>query len=123
VDKENWLKIGSRICMQKDLGINGNLFGGNMLSWMDEFAAIFAREMTCEKFVVTLRFGEIIFKKPVKAGDLVKFYCKITKCGYTSITFDIKALVDDIVFLTDATFVALDENGNTKIINWRTSHE
>ena len=30
--------ISTRICMSKDVGVHGNLFGGIMLSWIDEAA-------------------------------------------------------------------------------------
>ena len=113
-----WYFAGSRICMQKDLGINGNLFGGNMLAWMDESAAIFARQMTGEKYVVTLRFGEILFKHPVKEGDMVSFKCSVTKRGKTSISFKIQASTNENpVFETDCTFVAVDSSGNKREIS------
>ena len=120
---DNWVYAGSRICMRKDIGLNGNLFGGNILSWADEFAAIFARKVTRQHFVVTLRFGEIVFKKPVNEGDLVDFYCRIEKKGHTSVTFSIKAILSekylkDAIFTTDCTFVAVDENSRPLIIIW-----
>jgi acyl-CoA hydrolase len=115
----DWKHAGSRICMQKDLGINGNLFGGNFLSWMDEFAAIYARQQTNEKFVVTFKFGEIIFKHPVREGDLVDFFCRTTKIGHSSIAFDICAKVQDkTVFSTDCVFVAVDKDGQKVLVKW-----
>lgn len=111
-------KVSSKLCMLKDVGLNNNLFGGNLMSWIDETAAIFALKTTGEKRLVTLRFGEIFFKKPVKIGDIVDFYCFDVLIKNTSITFKIKANIDnELVFLTDCTFVAVDENGNKKTIN------
>ena len=109
----------SKVCMRKDLGLNGNLFGGNMLSWMDEAAYLFARKITKESNLVTLRFGEITFNQAVKEGDVIEFFCKEVKKGTTSVTFDIVALVENNkVFSTDCTFVSLDTNGKKKKINW-----
>jgi acyl-CoA thioesterase YciA len=112
--------VSSKLCLVKDVGVNGNLFGGNMMAWMDEIAAIYAMKITSENNLVTLRFGEILFKRPVKVNDIVDFYCEWDlRQGKTSIGFKIFALVDnEIVFNTDCTFVAVDGNGNKKDILW-----
>jgi acyl-CoA thioesterase YciA len=105
--------------MTKDIGTNGNLFGGNMMAWMDEASAIFAMKVTGEKDVVSLRFAEIIFKHPVKQDDIVDFYADNVRKGRTSVTFDIIAEVDGKeCFRTECTFVAVDANGSKKSINW-----
>ena len=111
--------VGSRICMRKDVGLNGNLFGGNLLSWIDEFAAIFARKETSEQCVVTYKFGEIVFKKPVKEGDLIDFYCQVIERRTSSINFVIYAVIgQEYVFSTTAIFVAVDKEGNKVQVNW-----
>lgn len=111
--------VGSRICMQKDLGLNGNLFGGNMLAWADEMAAIFARKATGERYLVTFKFGEILFRYPVREGDLVDFYCHTRESRHSSISFDISAEIGDkMVFSTNCIFVAVDKDGNKKNIDW-----
>jgi acyl-CoA thioesterase YciA len=115
---ENRMKVTSKICMTKDVGTNGNLFGGNMLAWMDEAAAIFAQQITGKK-VVSVRFAEIIFKKPVSQDDVIEFYCEKIKQGHTSVTFDIFAVVkNEEVFRTECTFVAVDNNGRKTPIEW-----
>lgn len=115
----NAVFVGSRICMRKDVGLNGNLFGGNLLSWMDEIAAIFARKETSEPYVVTYKFGEIIFKKPVKEGDLIDFYCHTIEKRISSIHFVIYAVIgQEPVFSTTAIFVAVDKEGNKVSVNW-----
>jgi len=115
----NAVFVGSRICMRKDVGLNGNLFGGNLLSWMDEVAAIFARKETSEPYVVTYKFGEIIFTKPIKEGDLIDFYCQTIERRISSISFGIYALIgQELVFSTNAIFVAVDKEGNKVSVNW-----
>lgn len=112
------MKVTSKICMTKDIGVNGNLFGGNMLAWMDEAAAIYARFITQEPRVVTVKFGEIVFLKPVKCNDMVDFYCDSEVIGNTSISFDIRACVSGRrVFETSCVFVAVDEEGKKKLID------
>lgn len=111
--------ISTKLCFVKDVGLNGNLFGGNMLAWMDEIAAIYAMKKTKEQNLVTFRFGEIRFNHPVKVNDIVDFYGEVTHRGKTSISFNLVAQVNSyVVFITDCTFVALDTEGNKKLINW-----
>ena len=113
------MHITSKVCMKKDVGLNGNLFGGNMLAWMDEVSYIFANDVTSGKYIlVTKRFGEIVFKRPVVEGDIVHFVFGNVNIGTTSISFDVSANVDgETVFTTSATFVALDKDGNKVKIN------
>ena len=113
--KEQSYPTTYKMCMTRDVGTHGNLFGGHMMAWMDEAAAIFARRYTGENHVVTVRFGEIIFKHPVKVGQIIEFIACEPKLGNTSITFDLAGIVDEtIVIRTSCTFVALDEKGSPK---------
>ena len=113
------MHVTSKVCMGKDVGLNGNLFGGNMLAWIDESAYIFADGITNGRyFLVTKKFGEIVFEKPVKEGDIVHFNCGNVSVGNTSISFNISAVVNrDTVFSTSVVFVAIDENGKKTEIN------
>jgi acyl-CoA thioesterase YciA len=112
-------EIGTRICMTKDVGVGGNLFGGNMMSWADEYAAIHARRESREPWLVTKRIGAMDFKSPVKVGDMVVFAAYATKIGTTSIRFGIRAVnitTETEVFTTSFVFVAIDEDGKPKPI-------
>ena len=115
--------VSSKMCMTKDVGTNGNMFGGIMLAFMDESAAIYAHNMTGEKRMVTKLFREIVFEKPVKVGDIIEFSCDNIEKGNTSIDFSIWAAVDgEIVFETSCVFVAVDENGIRKPITKETEN-
>jgi acyl-CoA thioesterase YciA len=112
-------RVTAHICMQKDVGINGNLFGGNMLAFLDEACAIFAREKSKQWYMVTLRFGEMVFHKPIKEGDIIVFYCGEQIRGKHSLTFSVMAKVfGELVLSTDCTFVAVDSNGKKEEIEW-----
>lgn len=112
------MRVVSKICMTKDIGVEGNLFGGNMLAWMDEAAAIYARQVAHESRMVTKQFGEITFLRPVKVGEVVEFHCGCEEFGKTSVKFDVAAWVNDkVVFTTTAVFVAVDSDGNKKVIS------
>ena len=99
--------------MTKDVGLHGNLFGGNMMAWADEAAAIFARTECNWDLMVTRHISEIDFTKAVKVGTILRFWGTVDKFGETSITFTL--MVDDPkgneYFRTQFVFVAIDEEG------------
>jgi len=111
--------INKKICMTKDIGIHGNMFGGILMSWIDEAAAAFATEFCCTPNMVTLRVGELLFKKPLKAGNHVRVYGDVAHLGNTSIALNIEARKynvysgeETVVCTTSITFVRIDEDGN-----------
>lgn len=120
----NFNRVSAHLCMQKDVGINGNLFGGVFLSWLDESCAIFAKERTQAPFVVTMRFGEIVFNKPVREGDVISFHCGNETRGKHSISFSVEAKnLTETVLSTTCTFVAVDINGKKIAIDWEKTNE
>lgn len=110
--------ITSKIAMAKDLGMHGNLFGGNMLSWIDEAAATLASRVCQTASLVTLKMEEVVFKKAVKQGFQILIYGEVARIGKTSITLLIEARKhnvysgeEDVVCSTKITFVNIDEHG------------
>ena len=59
--------INKRIVLARDIGIHGNLFGGTLMAWIDEAAAAFATEYCFTPNMVTVRVGEMLFKKAIKS--------------------------------------------------------
>lgn len=116
------MKVTTHLCKTLDLGTSGNLFGGQLMYWLDEAAAVYAMQATGEKRVVTLRFSESVFRRPIHCGELIEFFCVEPRKGHTSITFKILVKVgDDVRFQTECTFVAVDENGMKKTVDWSAS--
>ncbi len=110
--------LTKRIVMTRDIGIHGNLFGGTLMSWIDEAAAAYATEYCYTPNMVTVHVGELIFKKPLKAGQHVRIYGEVYKLGETSITLKIEAKKynvysseETIVCTTTITFVRIDDDG------------
>jgi len=104
--------------MAKDLGVHGNLFGGNMLAWIDESGATMASMICRSPNMVTLRVDEVLFKKPVKEGFLIRIYGEVESIGNTSITLNVEARrynviseEETLVCSTTITFVRIDESG------------
>lgn len=111
--------ISQRLCMEKDLGVHGNLFGGIMLSWLDEAAATMAYEVCRSPSMVTLKIEEVLFGKPVKIGFHLKIYGEVFRIGTSSITLGIDARKhnvyngeETVVCSTNFTFVKIDDQGD-----------
>jgi len=111
--------INKKICMGKDIGIHGNLFGGILMAWIDEAAAAFATEYCHTPNMVTLRVGELLFKKPIKTGNHIRVYGEVAHLGSTSITLNIDvrkynlySSEETVVCTTSITFVRIDDDGN-----------
>lgn len=111
--------LTTHICMAKDLGVHGNLFGGIMMAWIDEAASSLAVQVCHTPNMVTVKVDELVFKKKVKEGFLIKIYGDVVSIGNTSITFKIEARKtsvysgdEEVVLTTNATFVRIDESGS-----------
>ena len=71
----------------EDLNPNGSLFGGQLLSWIDEEAAIFAMcQMGNNKHIVTKFISEIDFKSSARTGDIIEMGMEVVGFGNTSLT-------------------------------------
>jgi len=74
--------------MPRDTNPNGTIFGGVILSYLDQAGAEGAKRVGAER-VVTIAMKEVIFQEPVFVGDLVSFYEKVIRIGRTSITVEV----------------------------------
>ncbi len=97
--------------------LNGynRLFGGQLLSWIDEVAAVVARRHSnCN--VTTAAIDMLKFKKAAYANETVVLRGKITYTGNTSMEIEVKTYVEKLegekVLINEAyvIMVALDEN-------------
>lgn len=73
------------------MGVNNNLFGGEMLSELDLAGAAYASQICDSPKLVTKKFEQVVFEKPVKVGNLLKIYGEVAKFGNTSITIKLEA--------------------------------
>ncbi len=113
-------KLAIKLCMTKDIGVHGNLFGGNMLAWLDEAAATWACGICKNPNMVTAKIDETIFERPVKIGDQVIIYGDVKRVGKSSLTVYIEARNKDfysgeeeIVCSTIFIFVRINEKGKS----------
>ncbi|MEO9804302.1 MAG: hotdog domain-containing protein [Reichenbachiella sp.] len=69
----------------EDLNPNQTLFGGKLLAWIDEEAALYGAIQLENKKVVTKFMSEINFRSSAKQGDIVEIGIEPTKFGSTSL--------------------------------------
>jgi acyl-CoA hydrolase len=104
-----------------DLNSRGTLFGGQVLKWIDEEAAIFAICQLDSPNIVTKAISEINFAKTAKQGDIVEIGMELVSIGNTSITMmcDVrnKNTKETIVKIDKIVFVLLDEDGKPRAHN------
>lgn len=70
----------------EDLNANGTLFGGSLLRWIDEEAAIYAIVQLGNGRAVTKYMSEINFVSSAGQGDLIEMGLTATHFGRTSLT-------------------------------------
>jgi acyl-CoA thioesterase YciA len=73
------------IMMPKDTNARGTIFGGVILSYIDQAAAIEAHKQSTKNFV-TKAMNAVEFVAPVHLGDVVSFYTSVIHLGRTSVT-------------------------------------
>ena len=112
-------KLGIKLCMTKDIGVHGNLFGGIMLSWLDETAATWACSVCQNPNMVTVKIDETNFERPVKVGNQVIIYGEVKKMGRSSLTVYVEGRTsnyytgeEQLVCSTLFIFVRIDESGS-----------
>ena len=108
--------------MPADTNANGDIFGGWVLSRMDQAGGIAAVERAKGR-VVTIAIEAMTFIRPVKVGDVLEVYTSVEKVGRTSMKIHIEAWArrfetHEQEKVTDATFtfVAIDAAGKPRPI-------
>ncbi len=101
-----------------DLNSRRTLFGGQVLKWIDEEAAIFAICQLGSPNIVTKAMSEINFVSTAVLGDIIEFGMDLVKVGTSSITIacDVRNKItkQSIVRIDKIVFVLLDDNGKPK---------
>ena len=75
----------------EDLNPNGTLFGGRLLEWIDEEAALYTIVQLENSKIVTKYISEINFMASAKKGDIVEMGMEVTKFGRSSISMKCEA--------------------------------
>ena len=99
----------------EDLNPNGTLFGGRLLEWIDEEAALYTIVQLENKHIVTKFMSEINFINAPVQGDIIEMGIEATKFGRTSITLRCevrnKMTREDILTIEQIVMVNLGPDG------------
>ena len=79
------------LMMPRDTNAQGTIFGGVILSYIDQAGAIEARRQGLN-IMVTVAMDKVVFHYPVFVGDLMSFWCETLRIGTTSIA--VKVVVE-----------------------------
>lgn len=100
----------------EDLNANHSLFGGKLLQWIDEEAALYAIIQLENPRTVTKYISEINFISSAKQGDIIEIGIEAVHFGNTSITLSCevrnKMTQQTIITIDKIVFVSLDEKGH-----------
>ena len=111
--------ITTYICKKSDIGVHDNMFGGELLGLIDQSSAAYASQICDTPRIVTIKIDELIFKNPVKTGNILKIYCRVIEFGTTSVTLYVEVRKHNVytgdqtvVVHTNIKFVRIDDDGN-----------
>ncbi len=116
----------------------GNLYGGELMKWIDMAAAMAAMKHS-GRICVTVSVDELTFLAPVKLGQIVTLYASVNRAFRTSMEVGVRAerfdpLTQETMHTNSAylTFVAIDDRGTPVAVppilpqtetEWRRYHE
>jgi acyl-CoA thioesterase YciA len=111
-------RLSLRVVTQpKDTNHYGTIFGGVILSYIDQAGFVEAMRHGDHTWV-TVAVDKVVFKKPVGVGDIVSLHTRTVRCGTTSVTVMVEVEVErhgtgEMVPVTEAqlTLVAVDGAG------------
>ena len=110
------------IAMPADTNANGDIFGGWVMSQMDQAGGIAAVERAQGR-AVTIAVEAMTFIRPMKVGDVLCVYTSIGKVGRTSMKIHIEAWAQrfrthlrEKVTVATFTFVAIDDEGRPRAV-------
>ena len=111
--------ISTHICKGSEIGVHNNMFGGSLMAYLDESAGAFASQLCDTPRMVTIKIDELVFKNPVKEGNIIKIYGIVKEFGNTSITLYLEVRkhnvytgAQEVVVHTNIKFVRIDDDGN-----------
>ena len=102
----------------EDLNANGTLFGGRLLDWIDEEAALYTIIQLENQKVVTKYMSEIDFKSSAKQGDIIEIGIDVVNFGKASLTLSCKVrnkmTHETIITISNIVMVNLGPDGKAK---------
>jgi acyl-CoA thioesterase YciA len=109
--------------LPRDTNHYGTIFGGVILSYIDQAGFIEARTHGAHRWV-TAALDKVIFQSPVHVGDIVNLYTKTTRTGTTSVTIEVQVEAErfttgERVGVTSAQLVMVAVDGEGKPVPYK----
>ncbi len=106
------------MAMPRDTNAEGTIFGGVILSAIDQAGYVEAKRQADHKYV-TVHMNGVTFQKPVYIGDILDLHAETTRIGRTSIEIAVQVVAERRtgygarvpVAEGKVTYVALDHEG------------
>ncbi len=112
------------VMMPRDTNPHGTIFGGVILSYIDQAGAVGAYQEIRKggygrRPIVTVGMKSVAFHRPVFVGDVLSFWTTLVRVGTTSITMHVDVESEregQIEKLTEAevTYVAIEATGDKR---------
>jgi len=77
------------LLMPKDANIHGTIFGGVVLSLIDQASFVEARKHGMHRWL-TASIDRVDFKKPIRIGDIAHLYTRTISTGSSSVLVEIR---------------------------------
>ena len=113
------LAVTTKVVLPNETNTLGKLFGGALLAWMDEIAAVSAHRHS-KQVVVTSTINNVSFQLPIDLGAIVTLEAKVSRAFRSSMEVVIDVMIEDRetgeqVSSNQAiyTFVAVDKDGKS----------
>ena len=111
------LSITTKVVLPNDTNPLGNLFGGELLAWMDMIASVSAHRHS-KRVVVTASVNNVSFQQPIRQSSIVTLEAKVSRAFNSSMEVFVDVFLEDPLKGTRLkcneaiyTFVAVDQNG------------
>ncbi|MCL4332631.1 MAG: acyl-CoA thioesterase [Candidatus Thermoplasmatota archaeon] len=124
-EKKSWRKSRAelqRIVLPADTNVLIDLYGGRLVEWIDNLAAIVAVKHANGR-AVTGSIDSLFFLSPIRMGDVVRMEGRVTYVTRSTMEIEVNVFTDDpqtdeTRFTTTAylTYVAIDQNGKPREI-------
>lgn len=96
----------------EDLNHHGTLYAGRSAEWLVESGFIAAANLTSPENIVCLKIHGMVFKRPVKRGEILRYDSKIVLAGRTRLVAFIEASVKGQHVVSGfITFIHVDMDG------------
>jgi acyl-CoA hydrolase len=118
--RDDSLTVMTELVLPNDTNLLGNLLGGRLLHWIDIAGALCATRHA-GSLVATLQLDAVVFRRPIKLGNIVELKSYVVWTGNTSIEVAVEVRSEDPLAHTSEfinkvyiVLVAMDEAGRKK---------